>query len=94
MSFSTLTVEEVAAFLKLSPVTIYRELVKRRLPGFKVGNQWRIRKDILDDWIEVQSGWTNRFDRLWTDLQKTGKRRRISEKTVAQEVEAVRKGRK
>jgi len=94
MPTSTLTVEEVAAFLKLSPVTVYRELVKRRLPGFKVGNQWRVRQDILEDWVEVESGWTNRFDRLWEDFQRKGRRRRITEKIVAKEVAAVRKGRR
>jgi excisionase family DNA binding protein len=94
MLSQTLTVEEVAEFLKLSPVTVYRELVKRRLPGFKVGNQWRVRKDILDDWIEVKSGWSKQFDRLWVDLQKSGKKRRITEEMISQEVDAVRKGRK
>ena len=87
----TLTVEEVAAILRLSTVTIYRELVKKRLPGFKVGNQWRVRHDILDEWIEEQSGWTNRFDRLWMSFQKRGKARRITEEVVAQEIKAARK---
>lgn len=88
---TNLTVEEVAAILRLSPVTIYRELVKKRLPGFKVGNQWRVRHDILDDWIEEQSGWTSRFDRLWMGFQKKGKARRIAEEAVAREVAAARK---
>jgi len=89
-----LTVEEVAVYLKLSPMTVYRELVKRRLPGFKVGNQWRIRKDILDDWIEEKSGWQKRFDRLWQDLQRHGRRRKITETDIASEVKAVRHARR
>lgn len=89
----TFTVEEVASLLKLSPVTVYRELVKRRLPGFKVGNQWRIRSDILEDWMEEKSGWRKRFDRLWFALQKEGKRRGITEEIVSSEVRAARKGR-
>jgi excisionase family DNA binding protein len=91
MNTFALTVEEVAAYLKLAPVTIYRELVKRRLPGFKVGNQWRIRKDILDDWIEERSGWQKRFDRLWTGFQKQGRRQGVTEDSVAREVKAARK---
>lgn len=84
--------EETASILRLSPVTVYRELVKRRLPGFKVGNQWRIRRDILDRWIEEQSGWVDRFDRLWMSFRKRGEARRITEDIVAQEIKAARKG--
>ena len=88
----TFTVDEVASLLQLSPVTVYRELVKKKLPGFKVGNQWRVRRDILQDWIEEKSGWRTRFDRLWLGLQKEGKRRGITESIVAREVRDARKG--
>lgn len=88
----TMTVEEVAGFLRLSPITVYRELVKRRIPGFKVGNQWRVRRDILEDWMAQESGWTSRFDRLWISLQKRGRGRKVTESVVAEEVRAVRKG--
>ena len=89
-----LTVDDVAAILKLSPITVYRELVKRRIPGFKVGNQWRARQDILEEWMEEQSGWMSRFDRLWIQFQKKGRKRRLSEGDVAAEVRASRKGRR
>ena len=87
-----LTVEEVASFLKLSPITVYRELVKRKLPGFKVGNQWRVRRDILEDWMEEKSGWRKRFDRLWLGFQHQGKRKKVTEAAIASEVKAVRRG--
>lgn len=90
MDSITLTVEEVAAVLKLSPITVYRELVKRRLPGFKVGNQWRVRRDILEDWMEEQSGWVKRFDRLWTSFQRQGRRRGITQAVVEREIRASR----
>jgi excisionase family DNA binding protein len=94
MQTTTLTVEEVSAYLKLAPVTVYRALVQRRLPGFKVGNQWRVRKDILDEWIEEKSGWQRRFDRLWTDIARQGRRRKITESIVSDEVRAVRKAKR
>lgn len=92
MGLVMLTVEEVAALLKLSPITVYRELVKRRLPGFKVGNQWRVRQDILEDWMEEKSGWSKRFDRLWLDLQRRGRRKKVTEKVVSRQVRASRRG--
>ena len=94
MNPATLTVEEVAAFLKLSPITVYRELTKKRLPGFKVGNQWRVRQDILQEWIEEKSGWQKRFDRIWSTTQKEGRRRGITESIVSDEVLASRKARR
>ena len=91
MNSIMLTVDEVAALLKLSPVTVYRELVKRQLPGFKVGNQWRVRRDILEDWMEEKSGWVKRFDRLWSSSQRRGKRLGITEAAVEREVRASRR---
>lgn len=48
-----LTVEEVAATLKLSPYTIRRLLKEGKLPGVKVGGgqQWRVRKSDLDAYL-------------------------------------------
>lgn len=93
MQPTTLTVDEVAAILKLSPITVYRELTGRRLPGFKVGNQWRVNREILDEWMAEQSGWVSRFDRLWTAFQKQGRRRRVTESVVEREVRASRRTR-
>ena len=45
---ATLTPEEAAAYLKVNPQTIYRNLRRGRLPGAKVGRQWRLRRSDLD----------------------------------------------
>jgi len=50
-----MTVEEVADFLKLSKITIYKLVKKGQLPGFRVGNSWRFRKDKILDIISKQS---------------------------------------
>lgn len=44
----TLSPEEAAAYLRVNPQTIYRNLRRGRLPGAKVGRQWRIRRTDLD----------------------------------------------
>ena len=44
-----LTVAEVAAILDLRPVTIYRWCRAGRLAGVKIGKEWRIRRDALDE---------------------------------------------
>lgn len=42
-----MTVKEAAAYLRCHASTIYRLLRKEKLPGVKVGNQWRIDGDLL-----------------------------------------------
>ena len=49
-----MTVEEVAEFLKLSKITIYKLVKKEQLPGFRVGNSWRFRKDKILEIISKQ----------------------------------------
>ena len=44
------TVEEIATYLKLHPYTIRRLAREKKIPAFRVGGQWRFRKDEIDDW--------------------------------------------
>ena len=50
-----MTVEEVADFLKLSKITIYKLVKKGQLPGFRVGNSWRFRKETVLEIISQQT---------------------------------------
>lgn len=43
-----LTLEEVAEYLRISRETVYKLAQRGKLPGTKVGNQWRFRKDLLE----------------------------------------------
>ena len=49
-----LTVEEVADLLQVSVETVrgYINRKKNRLPAFKVGREWRVRKTDLDRWVQ------------------------------------------
>ncbi|MBU2043888.1 MAG: helix-turn-helix domain-containing protein [Candidatus Omnitrophica bacterium] len=46
-----MTPKEAAKYLGLHPITVYRLIKKGQLPGFKLGGQWRFKKDLLDSWI-------------------------------------------
>ena len=50
-----MTPKEAARYLGLHPITIYRLVKKGELPGFKIGGQWRFKKDLLDAWIARES---------------------------------------
>lgn len=48
------TVQELASYLRMKPVTIYKHAKAGKLPGFKVGANWRFKKATIDTWIEKQ----------------------------------------
>ena len=50
-----MTVEEVAVYLQLHPLTVRRLARESRLPFFKLGRQWRAKRELLDEWIEQES---------------------------------------
>ena len=50
-----MTVKEVAAYLKLNPITVYRYAAQGKILGFKVGSSWRFKKEILDEWVVTEA---------------------------------------
>jgi len=56
---SVMTVKEVADYLRVNQRTVYRLAVERRLPGFKVGANWRFKRGDIDGWIAAQSSATS-----------------------------------
>lgn len=60
-----LTLEEVAAYLRLTPQTIYRWAQEKRIPAAKLGKEWRFRRRIIDRWLDEQMlGETSGFAHL------------------------------
>jgi len=49
------TVKEVAAYLKMKPVTIYKLAKEGRIPAFKVASFWRFKKDLIEKWAVEES---------------------------------------
>jgi len=48
------TVRELARYLRMKPVTIYKHATQGKIPGFKVGSHWRFKKTTVDQWISEQ----------------------------------------
>lgn len=48
-----LTVQEVAAVLNISSISIYRELHNEKITALKVGRYWRIPAESFSDYIET-----------------------------------------
>lgn len=46
-----LTVEQMAAYLNIAPITVYRWIEADKIPCHKVGRQWRFKASEVDNWI-------------------------------------------
>lgn len=55
MTEDILTLQEVASYLKVDERTVYRMLKSKEIPAFRVGSQWRFKKDAIDKWIEANN---------------------------------------
>ncbi len=47
-----LTTKELAEYLKLTEVTIYKYANEGKIPGFKIGSRWRFDKDQIDNFLK------------------------------------------
>ena len=47
-----LTLEQVADYLQMSTSSIYKMAHAGKIPGYKVGRQWRFKIEEIDKWIE------------------------------------------
>lgn len=49
-----MTLREVAKYLGLHVMTVYKLTREGRVPAAKIGGQWRFKRDVLDSWLEAQ----------------------------------------
>lgn len=49
-----MTLREVAGYLGLHVMTVYKLTREGRVPAAKIGGQWRFKRDVLDQWLEAQ----------------------------------------
>jgi len=49
-----MTLEEVAAYLRVKPQTIYTWAQEGKIPAAKLGKEWRFKKSMVDKWFNEQ----------------------------------------
>jgi len=49
-----MTIEEIAAYLKLPVDSLYKYARNGKIPAFKVGRYWRFDRDQIDSWVQTQ----------------------------------------
>lgn len=52
MNDKWLTIDELAAYLKIGRTKLYTMAQNRMIPGSKIGSQWRFDREEIDAWIK------------------------------------------
>ncbi|WP_072560254.1 helix-turn-helix domain-containing protein [Sphingorhabdus lutea] len=47
---------EVATYQKIKEKSVYALIAQGKIPGFKVGGAWRLRRNEIEKWIESKQG--------------------------------------
>jgi excisionase family DNA binding protein len=69
-----MTLEEVAAYLRLKPQTIYTWAQEKKIPAAKLGKEWRFKKSIVDEWF------VQHIDEKFNDVVNTWKEKQRRQK--------------
>jgi len=93
-----LDVKQVAAYLKLHQVTVLGFARQGKLPGFKVGREWRFRAEDIRAWLEAKAqgsgAFAERFDALWERLRAQAEAAGYGAEEVARLIGEVRRARR
>ena len=69
MQENLLDTEQVARYLNVDKFTVYRLVSQKKIPAFKVGNQWRFKKRLIDAWLK--KGADKKAERILKKIKRT-----------------------
>lgn len=52
MKSPLMSLYELAKYLGVSNMTIYRYVKRKKIPALKIGRRWKFRKERIDKWLE------------------------------------------
>ncbi len=73
-----LTAKEVADYLRCHISTVYRLAKTGKLPGFRLGADWRFREDALQNWLDVELKSGNNSELAELGIQPSDVRTRVA----------------
>ncbi len=50
-----MNIRQASQYLGISADTLYKYVSEETIPAFKLGNRWKFKKSILDNWMEDRS---------------------------------------
>lgn len=97
-----MSVSELAGYLGIAIVTVYKKAEKGNIPGFKLGGLWRFRRDAIIGWMkekeEIQKlkniSFPKRLDMLGSMIREGFKKAGYTQKDIPHLIAEVREKRK
>jgi excisionase family DNA binding protein len=50
-----LTIKEISDLLRVHQSTVYKLVREGKIPSFRVGSDWRFRRDLIERWVAERS---------------------------------------
>ena len=50
-----MNIKEASEYLGVSTDTLYKYVYEAKIPAFKLGNRWKFKKSLLDQWMNEKS---------------------------------------
>src|SRR3974390_461784 len=58
-----MNIRQASQYLGVSPDTLYKYVSEERIPAFKLGNRWKFKQSVLEQWMEEKSTQTQLQDK-------------------------------
>src|SRR3989338_3516372 len=77
------SVQEVSAYLKVAPITIYRKVKSQEIPFFKVGRHLKFSQEAIEAWMQGQTRQTMPSPRVGSSPSQSAIIQQMVEKIVS-----------
>jgi excisionase family DNA binding protein len=67
-----MNIRQASEYLGVSADTLYKYVYEEKIPAFKLGNRWKFKKTILDQWMERKSTEGEERDNKKTKAARAG----------------------
>ena len=78
-----LTVDEICEYLDVSRNTIYKWIMEKALPAYRLGRHWKFKAEEVDEWIRTMSstltGLSKETEQLINEVDKIEKTKVVNE---------------
>ena len=78
-----LTVDEICEYLDISRNTIYKWIIEKALPAYRLGRQWKFKAEEVDEWVRTMSstltGLSKETEQLINEVDKIEKTKVVNE---------------
>lgn len=69
MAENLMDIKQMADYLQMNKMTVYKLARERKIPAFKVASEWRFKKELIDEWLMSQLKGKGEFKKLKMDMK-------------------------